>query len=87
MSPYWLFENHPEIDLSLSINLSHMKAIKNTKTNKESRVRTQIISLDLITNYLNNTNNTTHHQQHQQTMTTLWFGRFWGSLAPQLVGK
>ena len=59
MGPYWLFENHPEIGLSLSINLSHMKAIKNTKTKKESRVRTPIISLDLITNYLNNTNNTT----------------------------
>lgn len=41
MSPYWLFENHPEIGLSLSINLSQMKAIKNPKTKKESRVRTQ----------------------------------------------
>ena len=66
MSPYWLFANHPEIGLSLSINLSHMKA---TKIPKQKRIKSSnpIISLDLITNYLNNTNNTHKPPPNQQT--------------------
>ena len=67
MSPYWLFENHPEIGLSLSINLSHMKAIKNTKTKKEIKSSNP--------NHLfgfKYSNNTTHHQQTNKPTNHGW---------------